>query len=289
MPDAMSSEYVATIGFFDGVHCGHRYLIDCLRKTAQEQGMKSAVVTFPSHPRQVLGEASPALLTTYDERRELLRETGIDDIFWFNFSAIQSLTAAEFMQLLSDHYHVRVLLMGYDHRFGSDRLSGIEAYRQAAEGLDICIQPIPQSPEGAVSSSAIRQALLSGEIEKANEMLGYTYSLRGSIVCGNGIGRQIGVPTANIQVPQDKLVPRSGVYAVEAEWGTTRHSAIANIGTNPTIGNHSTTIEVHIPGFEGSLYGQKLSIQLLRYLRPEKKFATLEDLRRQIERDIQSL
>lgn len=289
MPVAMNTDYAATIGFFDGVHSGHRYLIDCLRHTAQEQGLRSAVVTFTTHPRQVLDGPSPALLTTCNERMDLLRATGIDNIFDFDFADIQSLTAAEFMALLSKQYHVRTLLMGYDHRFGSDRLNGIEAYRQAAQGIDIRIQAIAQAPEGAVSSSAIRRALSAGDVEGANKMLGYTYSMSGDIVHGKGIGRQLGFPTANIQVAKDKLIPKNGVYAVEAEWGNEHHPAIVNIGTNPTIGNEGTSIEVHIPGFQGSLYGQRLTIRLLRYIRVEKKFATLDELKRQILSDVQSL
>lgn len=267
--------YVATIGFFDGVHRGHRYLIGQLLREAAERGMESAILTFEQHPKHM------PLLTTFDERTALLRETGVTEIFCFQFPVIQPMTASEFMQVLYRRCGVRVLLMGYDHRFGSDQPARYEDYVSMGREVGIEIVPIAQSPEGAMSSSKIRQALMLGQVEQANEMLGYAYTLSGTVVHGREIGHQLGFPTANIAVPADKLLPLPGVYAAEG--------AVVNIGTNPTVGGQGLTIEAHFIGRNEDLYDETVSIRLLRRLRDEQKFHSLDELRHQIAQDIASV
>ena len=279
-------KYAATIGFFDGVHKGHRFLLGELRRIAAERGLQSAVLTLDEHPETVLSGNAKPLLTTAAERTELLKQTGIDEIFLFHFDVIQQMTAAEFMRVIRERCGVEVLLMGYDHQFGSDRLTDFEEYAALGAELGIEVLPVGKAPEGEVSSSKIRKALLAGEISHANEMLGYPYLLSGKVVHGNGIGHKIGFPTANVSVAPEKLIPKTGVYAGIAQG----YQCLVNIGTNPTIGNDHVTIEAYLIDYEGGdLYGQMLKLQLTRRIRDERKFDSIEELTQQIRADVHSV
>lgn len=284
---------IATIGFFDGVHRGHRFLFEQLRQIAQQRGLSPLVVTFRQHPREVLqSDYVPQLLTTLDERMSLLRSSL--NVQLFDFSEIKDLTAEQFMLRLRDELDVRVLLMGYDHMFGSDRLRHTADYVRIGQRIGIEVVSIREFVDGEwhISSTEIRQALQNGNILVANELLGYSYSLTGMVVEGNRLGRTIGFPTANIR-PDDpnKIIPKSGVYAGQITFtsSSTRHSAIINIGTNPTVGNTEQTIEVHIPNIDADLYGQRLTISFTRYLREERKFDSLRALQEQIQTDLREL
>lgn len=288
--------YAATIGFFDGVHVGHRYLLGELKKIAHQCGMKSAVVTFTWHPALAIRGEQPMLLTTYDERVAYLRQTGIDEIFAFNFAAVQHMTASEFMQVLHDRCQVDILLMGYDHHFGSDHLRDLVQYDQVApEGLTLF--QLPKYKDLDVSSTLVRRAISEGRIDDATAMLGAPYSLLGMVVHGKQIGRTIGFPTANLMVSAEKLLPKNGVYKVQvtllpkdaASTDTKQYAAIMNIGSNPTVGGTKLTTEVYIPGFEGDLYGCKMRVDVLARLRDEQQFDSTEALRAQIEQDLQAL
>ena len=277
---------VATIGFFDGVHKGHCFLFEHLQTLAKERGLEPLIVTFAEHPRTALqADYMPQLLTTLDERKELLQAYG--EVLILPFADIQPLTAAEFMVRLREEYQVSVLLMGYDHRFGSDRLRHPHEYRHLGEQCGIEVLTMSEFTEGEwhVSSTEIRSALETGNIAMANELLGRPYSLSGTVVHGNGIGRNIGFPTANIQPDStEKIVPKPGVYEVEVS-GVERRG-ICNIGTNPTVGNTSQTIEVYIPSYEGDLYGRHMTIRFTRFIREEKHFDSLSQLREQIATDV---
>ena len=259
--------YIATIGVFDGVHEGHQFLINTLCHEAEQRGLQPAVI--------VIDKPSSQRLTTRHEQAALL-EQYTSHIIYYPFKEIQHLTAQEFMTLLHDKHNVSAILMGYDHRFGSDLLD----YRQIKSQIanhQLQIIPCPQGPN--ISSSKIRNALLAGDIESANNMLGYNYTLSGTVVRGNGIGRTIGFPTANIQVEAYKLIPKPGVYAAS--------NALVNIGTNPTIGNDHLTIEAYLPNYHGSdFYGQQLQLPLTRRLRDEQHFSSLDALKAQIQQDI---
>ena len=282
---------IATIGFFDGVHKGHCYLFEHLQSIAFERGLKPLIVTFCFLLCTALqADYVPRLLTTPDERKELLLQYG--EALFLPFADIQPLTAAEFMTRLREEYQVSVLLMGYDHRFGSDCLKHPHEYRHVGEQCGIEVLTMGEFTEGEwhVSSTEIRSALETGNIVMANELLGRSYSLSGTVVHGNGIGRSIGFPTANIQPDSaEKIIPKTGVYAVQVrtqqfDW---KH-AMLNIGTNPTIGNSHQTIEVHIPAYEGDLYGEHMDIRFTRFIREEKHFDSLSDLREQITMDVGS-
>ena len=275
---------IATIGFFDGVHTGHQYLFDQLHLEAEKRGLEPLIITFAEHPRKTLqSDYVPQLLTTLNERKELLMAYGQVEIL--PFASIQSLTAAEFMQRLHDEYEVSVLLMGYDHHFGSDRLKHPQDYRRIGEQCGVEVKTMNEFVAGEwhVSSTEIRQALETGNIAVANELLGRPYSLSGTVIHGKAIGRQIGFPTANIQ-PSDpqKIIPRAGVYAARVNTPTMDSApAFVNIDAQGLI-------EVHIPSFKGDLYDQTLEIRFVRLLREEKHFDTLDELKKQIKADIDS-
>ena len=283
---------IATIGFFDGVHKGHQFLFAQVCKMAEQEGMQPLIVTFDQHPRAVLqNDYIPQLITSLEERRALLQQYA--EVLVLPVGQIQALTAQQFMSFLKDEYDVQKIVMGYDHRFGSDKLNQIHDYRLVAQsiGMEIIKQGEYIDGEWHVSSTEIRQALLNGNVVVANELLGRGYALNGVVVRGKGIGHTIGFPTANIQPETpEKIIPKSGVYAVQARTSTSSWMpAILNIGPNPTIGNNQQTIELHSPHFEENIYGQQVSIVFVRYIREERKFLNIDSLREQIKQDINSL
>ena len=283
---------IATIGFFDGVHKGHQYLFEHLRSLAAEKGLEPLIVTFATHPREALqSDYIPRLLSTVQERRALLCKYG--EVLMLPFEDIQSLTARQFMEWLHTNYDVTAILMGYDHRFGSDRLAHPQDYKHAGAQCGVEVYTLGEFIDGEyhVSSTEIRAALESGNIVLANELLGRPYTLRGKVVHGNGVGKKLGFPTANIEPdsPQ-KIIPKTGVYLAYVNTPTMDLApSFVNIGTNPTIGNDSLSIEVHIPSFKGNLYDAQLELKFARYIREERKFDSLEALRVQIKEDIDSI
>ena len=276
---------IATIGFFDGVHRGHQFLFEHLRAFADERGLEPFIVTFEQHPRAVLdADYIPHLLTSVEERQTMLSKYG--EVLMLPFEDIQPLTAAQFMTRLKTQYNVTTLLMGYDHRFGSDRLKHPQDYRRAGEACGIEVLTLSEYIEGEwhVSSTEIRAALENGNIAMANELLGRPYTLRGQVVHGKAIGRTLGFPTANI-APLDplKIIPKVGVYVAEISTPTMDNApAFVNI-------DQQGLIEAHIPSFKGDLYDQVLKIRFLRFLREEKHFDSLVELRKQIKADIDSI
>ena len=280
---------IATIGYFDGVHRGHRYLFAQLREQGVGHGLLPAIYTFYEHPKEVMCGVCPPLLTTREERLRLLEREG--EVHVLSFASIRSLTAAEFMQRLHTE-GVRVLLMGYDHHFGSDRLTDFRDYARIGReiGIEVVLaRELPKTEAGHVSSSAIRRALLAGDVAAANRMLGYTYSICGEVVRGNAIGRTIGFPTANIDYAAEKLLPPAGVYVGRCSVGEKDYPTLVNIGTNPTVGNRRTTVEGYLAGFAGDVYGRRLCFALERFVREEQKFSSLQELQEQITKDLQMI
>ncbi len=241
------------------------------------------VVTFREHPRCFL-DGAPKLLTTPAERERLLLGAGVQAVLMLDFAAVQQQTAEQFMQYLRETYAVTVLLMGYDHRFGSDRLYSFAAYVAAGQhaGVEVVLYKEYQQIGQHVSSTAIRKALADGDAEKANALLGYSYTLAGQVVSGKQIGRELGFPTANIELSNDKLIPKAGVWVVRVG----EHIGLLNIGTNPTVGGEKMSVEVHILDYAGDLYGQELALQLLHYIRAERRFESRAELQKQIEKDV---
>lgn len=288
----MRNEYCATIGFFDGVHRGHQFMIDSLTTMAHAQGRQSLVITFDRHPRQVVhADYVPQLITTTDEKLQLLHATAADRIEVLHFDAqMAQLSAYEFMrQVLHEKYGVAMLLTGYDNRFGHNRAEGFADYVRYGEEMGMkVLQNTPIDIDGMrVSSSLIRRLIVEGNITEASNCMGHPYSITGSVAHGFQEGRRIGFPTANI-VPEsaENLVPGNGVYAtrVSVEGGEWM-PAMLNIGTNPTFQRQQTTIEAHIIGFEGDIYGRKVRVEFGRKLRDEQRFESVEALQKQLEAD----
>ena len=290
---------IATTGFFDGVHCGHRLVIERLVSEARKRGDESLVVTMWPHPRAVLqdGARELRLLTTLEEKKALLKNLGVDRIEVLDFSrSFATLTAEQFLRdVLQARFGVTTLLMGYDNRLGSDRLTANQL-RPVAERLDLELlelaplsfraEPQAESRNLEISSTKIRKSLEEGRVVEANDMLGYGYSLTGVVVAGNRLGRTIGFPTANMRLYEPlKLVPGRGVYVVDVQVLGQRYRGMTNIGVKPTVGGTSVTIETHILDFDEDIYGLPLTITFLRRLRDEVHFPSLEALKEQLARD----
>jgi len=287
---------VATIGFFDGVHRGHRFLIERLKEDAKAAGLESTVITFERHPRQVLSsDYQPKLLTTFEEKRLLLSRTGVDNCAVLQFDRqMAQMTAREFMErVLAGLLNVKRLYIGYDHRFGHNREEGFEDYVRYGRELGIeVLQNTAFDLEGVnVSSSVIRSFLQEGEVEMAARCLGYPYFVSGKVMPGVQEGRKLGFPTANIEVTAEKLIPAPGVYAVTArlEGSAALKPAMMNIGTRPTFGENEQTLEVHILDFEDNIYGKELLVSFDRRLRGERKFRSAEDLADQLRKDAEEV
>lgn len=257
--------------------------------------MPSAVITFPEHPRQVLhSDYRPKLLDTFQEKMERLETTGIDYCIALDFTYELSLySAADFIRLLAEEYHVKGLLIGYDHRFGHDRSDGFEQYVEYGGQVGMEVRKAsPYDEENIrVSSSEIRRLLQEGKVEMANTLLTYPYQLRGRIVSGYKVGRTIGFPTANIEVDSPyKLLPKVGVYAVRVELLGKRYKGMLYIGKRPTLQNgDNLTIEVNILGFSGNAYNDEITVSFVYALREDKTFESVEALREQLERDRQTV
>ena len=285
------SPTVATIGFFDGVHLGHRFLIQQVKVAATQTGWQSSIITFPVHPRQVIqSEFQPQLLSSPEDKIELLASTGVDNCILLPFTReLSQLTAYEFMQLLYDKYKVRMLVIGYDHRFGHNRAETFEDYCRYGRELGIHIMQASAytQEQDKVSSSAIRRALQTGDIRTATKFLGYHYYLEGTVVDGYKVGRKIGFPTANLRVDfPNKLIPSIGVYAVCVYVNGGKYKGMLNIGYRPTINNGTDlSIEVHILDFQGDIYHQKMRIEFIDFLRPEEKFNSVDELILQMQKD----
>ena len=293
MTNVVKKNYAATVGFFDGVHTGHRFLIAELKKEAAKRGLKSMVITFKVHPRKVLHTAYlPQLLTSAEEKLEQLKSTDVDEVVELDFTTeMAQLTAAEFIkQILAEQLGVKLLLVGHDHRFGKNREEGFPEYVAYGKqnGMEV-IQATRYSTEqfSHISSSEVRNALLNGEIERANTLLTYPYAFTGDVVSGFQVGKKIGFPTANLNpVEPDKLIPAIGVYAVLIDWNGTTYSGMMNIGRRPTLDNgDAVSLEVHIINFDADIYHQQVKVTFIRKIRDEKKFNSVEELIEQLKMD----
>lgn len=286
---------IAAIGTFDGMHRGHQWLLGQLKEIAASEGLEPMAVTFDRHPLATIApnKVPACLSTTADRIAALEAEVGKVAVIEFD-EKMRCLTAKEFMQYLRDKFNVEAIYLGYNHKFGSDRMQDISGYKQAASELGMrVLQGEEAQCQGAkVSSSQVRVLLGAGKVEEANELLGHSYKIEGTVVEGRQVGRKLGFPTANLQTDCDcQLIPYRGVYACQAQLadGAT-YNAVVNIGVRPTFSDTDPrpTIEAHLIGFGGDLYCRKLSLYFLRRLRDEKKFKSTQELTEQIRRDIQS-
>lgn len=282
---------VVTIGTFDGVHIGHQEIIRQLVENAQQNHLESVILTFFPHPRRVLQKGNSfKLLTSLDEKVALLEATGLDHLIIQPFTKeFSRLTALEFARdILVNKLNTKILVIGYDHHFGRNREGNFEQLQEYGEtyGFDVCEIAAQDIENVAVSSTKIRTALEKGEIEKANTYLGFKFMLSGSVVAGKALGRQFNYPTINLRVKETyKLIPLSGVYIVTTTLKNQPFFGIMNIGNRPTLNGRSKTIEIHLFDFEGNLYGHDFEVSLLKRLRDEQKFDSVEELFAQIKKD----
>lgn len=288
----VGGSFVGTIGFFDGVHLGHRYLLNQVKEEAKRLNLPSAVVTFPVHPRKVLQkDYQPALLCRYEEKIEQLQTTGIDYCITLPFTTdIAEMTAQEFMQqVLKQDIGIHTLIVGYDHRFGHNREDGFQEYVKYGNelGMNVIEARELQIDGENVSSTKIRRLLKNGEIEKANSLLTYNYTLSGKIVEGYRVGRTIGFPTANIKSwERYKVIPKLGVYAVLVHIRDIIYEGMLYIGTRPTLHDDpEISVEVNIFNFNADLYDQSLTVEFIDFIREDKKFDRMEELIDQIHND----
>jgi riboflavin kinase/FMN adenylyltransferase len=283
----LEKEIAATIGFFDGVHAGHRFLIEQLKSLAPD--LPTAVITFPHHPFITLQpKYQPDLLTTLDEKLYQLSTTGIDLCLLLDFTeSISQLSAKTFIQdKLNEQMRVRRLLIGYDHRFGKGREEGFDDYVKYGADCGMAVVQAKELPftEARVSSTAIRNELSKKNLGKANQMLSYRYTLQGKVVHGNKVGREIGFPTANIEVGNKaKVIPGDGVYAAWVYIEDNKFPGMVYIGNRPTVSHQGEKrIEVHLPDFSGDLYQKSLRLEFVEFLREEQHFDGLPELRKQL-------
>ena len=287
----IEQQTVITIGTFDGVHAGHRKIIERLNNSAKANNLESVVLTFFPHPRMVLQkESGIKLINTIQERKQLLEKSGIDHLVIHPFThQFSRLTALEFVRdILVHKLNARKIIIGYDHRFGRNRSADINDLKKFGEEFNFEVEEISQQEveHVAVSSTKIRKALEEGKVEKANNYLEHPFTLSGKIVRGKGIGKDLGFPTANLYLEEAyKLVPGNGVYVVRAMIGEKLVYGMMNIGTNPTVGGTEKTIETNFFGIDQDLYSSYLSIEMLTRIRDEKKFGSIEELKTAMKQD----
>ena len=283
---------VVATGFFDGVHVGHRLVIKQLVEAAAVRGDDSMVMTFWPHPRNVLQKEARTLrlLTTLQEKKRMLMDLGVDQVEVLQFTKdFSTMTTEDYFRMLMERFGAKTVLLGYDNRVGCDAKDSDQVARVAEElGLEVIRTDMVPSLEGyAVSSTKIRQHLEAGDVQGAAAMLGYQYSLHGVVVAGNRVGRTIGFPTANMQLYEPlKLVPGNGVYFVRVETIGGSYYGMCNIGHRPTVSTGNTrTIETNIFGFDEDIYGLDIKLTFITKIRDEVRFASLDELKKQLEHD----
>lgn len=286
---------VVTSGTFDGVHLGHQTILSRLTEVAKASGGESVLITYWPHPRTVVSNDSQnlRLLTTLDEKIELLDQAGVDHLVVIPFTrSFSELTSEEYIrQILIGKIGTRKLVIGYDHRFGRDREGGFDYIQAHQSEYGFEVEEIPRQDVEAVgvSSSKIRAALNEGNVQTANRFLGRLYNLTGTVVKGRQLGRTIGFPTANLQVDDPaKLIPANGVYAVDVEYAGQTLGGMLNIGFRPTVAGTNQTIETYIFDFDKDIYGEHITLRFREFLRPEQKFDGLPGLVAQLKRDEES-
>ena len=280
----------ATIGFFDGMHKGHRFLLEQLKKQAVAQKLPSMVITFPQYPQSVMQPGiQPELLSTFNERINQLSLLGINYCLLLDFTrSFSELTAKEFIQeKLKDEWNVKSLVIGYDHRFGKNREEGFSDYLKYGKECGMEIVQASELPDSDVSSTYIRNCLLDKKMKEANNMLSYNYRLEGKVIEGNRLGSKIGFPTANLEISdKNKIIPGEGIYAVRVYWEQNQFYGMVYIGKRPTISVHGEKrIEVHLFNFSGDLYGETLQLEFVEFLREDKQFKSMEELKKQLNSD----
>lgn len=286
-----SKKTILTLGTFDGVHKGHRKILEKLSKNTENEQTESLVLTFFPHPRMVLkGQSDVKLLNTISEKIDLLENLAVQNLVIHPFDEVFSkLTAEEFVKtVLVEQFHIQKIIIGHDHRFGRNRTANIDDLLAFGKQYDFEVEQISVQEIKAVSisSTKIRKALTDGNMALANNYLGYEYFLTGTVSKGKQLGRTIGFPTANLTFEEnDKLIPKNGVYVVKSSINQKTVFGMMNIGFNPTVAGEKLSVEVHYFDFEADLYNQEIRVSILEYLRPEQKFDSVALLKQQLKKD----
>lgn len=289
-----SNENLAiALGFFDGVHLGHKAVINAAVDYAKKNNIKSAVVTFRQSPYVALNNVKPNYIITLEEKIKAIKKLGVDYLYLSDFTEdLAKQTASDYLKNLVDDLHPKMIATGFNHYFGYNKSGGVDYLRLMQQEYEYEfkeINPIKLN-EDVISSTAIRKALLNGDIPKANSMLGYRFYVKNEVIKGRQIGRTIGFKTANLKMPEKMINIPDGVYAVEVEVLGKKHMGIANFGSNPTVTDDSQKLlEVHIIDFNQDIYGELVKVSFLVKIRNEKKFQSLTELKTQIEKDIECL
>ena len=282
---------IVTIGTFDGVHIGHKKIIEKLLQNTSTNQFESVILTFFPHPRMILNQGKDIkLLTTIFEKTALLEKTGLNHLIIHPFDqGFSQLSAEEFVKkVLVDQFNIKKIIIGHDHHFGRNRTANIDDLIHFGKKYDFEVEQISAQEINSISisSTKIRNALKEGNITLANNYLGYDYFLTGTIIKGKQLGRTIGFPTANLKIEEEyKLIPQNGVYVIKSHLNDEVVYGMMNIGLNPTVSDGELSIEIHFFDFDADLYDQKIEVSILKYIRPEQKFDTIELLKNQLEKD----
>ena len=284
----MKDKTIFALGFFDGVHLGHQTILYTCKRLAAQAGVSTGAITFESHPQSLFVKDCPGLINTTADRCSLLRQYGMDTILTYPVTqAVMQTPWQDFLMELYRSYGAAGFVCGDDFRFGHRGEGNCDRIREFCKefGLTCAIVPQQDLDGSRISSTRIRELLEQGDLAGANRLLGHPHVLTGTVVTGKQVGRTIGFPTANLELPSGVLAPRFGVYACQVSVDGKTYAALTNIGTRPTVNGQGVNAECHLLDFAGDLYGKQLTIAFLSFLRPEKKFASLEDLRAQIAKD----
>ena len=284
----MKKTTIYALGFFDGVHLGHAALLRECRRLAEETGCKAAAVTFSSHPDTLVLGKTPRLINTIEDRVQLLTESGMDEVVVLPFDKqMQTMPWQEFLRLLVANYGAAGLVCGHDFRFGNGGTGNASLLAAYCRERNMPCAVVPEQTVSGitVSSTHIRSLLEAGKMEEAALFLGHPHILSGTVVTGRKLGRTLGIPTANLSIPEDVVKLPFGVYACKAEAEGKTYIAVTNIGNRPTVGGHRITVEPWLLDYSGELYDKTITLELTHFLRPERKFDSLEELKAEIERN----
>ena len=285
----LSKSTIATIGTFDGIHIGHQKILNSLVRFGKENSLKSVVITFDPHPRKIINKInSIELINTIEEKKEKLKTLGIDYLIVQKFDEKFSETEAnKFVEILKNNINIEKLIVGYDHRFGKNRNADINDLKKYGKELNFEVIEIDalEIEEVNISSTKIRLAIKDGNIRLANSYLGYNFFLSGKVVKGHSRGKELGFPTANLRIEENKIIPKNGVYLIKSKIDNQNIYGMMNIGYNPTFNNKSKKIETHFFNLNKNLYGKIIKIELLEYIREEKRFETVDDLIQRLKLD----
>ncbi|OIQ18496.1 MAG: riboflavin biosynthesis protein RibF [Bacteriovorax sp. MedPE-SWde] len=291
LSDISDKKIAITIGNFDGVHCGHREILKRVKSECDNKNLTLVVITFVPHPIQILAPRSNFLLNTYDERRELFKEIGIEVLLELEFSRdFSTMQPDSFMdKYILQANNVEIFYIGHDFAFGANKKGNHEFIKSFCDGRNVAVTVLDKYLDSNqdVSSSCVREALDSGDIEKANSFLGRNFFVTGRVIKGEGRGRQIGVPTANLDYPEARKIPTKGVYVSKCTVGKNIWHSITNVGNNPTFNDtRKLFVETHIFDFDNDIYGEEIKVEFLHKLRDEAKFSGVNELIKQIKSDI---